>query len=368
MEKSKVYFTNFRTKPGKNILDKLRNLLISAGIKNIDFKEKFVAIKIHFGEPGNIAYLRPNYAKVVVSLIKELGGKPFLTDSNTLYTGRRSNAIDHLESAEENGFNKITTGCNIIIADGLKGTEYKEIEINKKYCKTAKIGAAIADADIIISMSHFKGHEMTGFGGALKNLGMGSGSRAGKFEMHSASKPKINKENCVGCGMCIKSCAQHAISFDENRKADIDQNKCAGCGQCVAVCQHDGAKMYESGITATEKISEYAYAVVKDKPNFHISFIMDVSPDCDCFDNNDLPIVPNIGIAASFDPVALDRACIDMVNKAPVIKGSILDEVNYKEGEDKFECIHEGTDWEAGLRHGVEIGLGNEEYEIINVK
>lgn len=369
MEKSKVYFTDLRTKPGMNLLDKLEKLVKRAGIENIDFKNKFVAIKIHFGEPGNLAYIRPNYAARIVKIIKNLGGMPFLTDSNTLYTGLRSNAVDHLQSAMENGFNPMAVGCNVIIADGLKGTDYREIEIDKKHCKTAKIGSAIADADIIISMNHFKGHEMTGFGGALKNLGMGSGSRGGKLEMHSASQPKIAEEKCLSCGQCMKACAQDAISFDENKKSTIDYEKCVGCGMCVAVCQFNAAQVVwnESADTANEKIAEYAYAVVKDKPNFHISFIMNVSPDCDCADLNDMAIVPDIGIAASFDPVALDMACAKMVNDAPMIKGSILEDKHYHEGEDKFGHIHANTNWKTGMDHGVQIGLGSEEYEIIRV-
>lgn len=369
MEKSKVYFTNLRTKPGKNLLDKLRNLILKAGIETIDFNGKFVAIKIHFGEPGNLAYIRPNYAAEVVEVINKLGGRPFLTDSNTLYTGKRANAVDHLETAMKNGFNPMAVGCNVIIADGLKGTEYREIKINKKHCKTAKIGSAIADADIVISMNHFKGHEMTGFGGALKNLGMGSGSRGGKLEMHSASQPRIEKKNCVGCSQCITSCSQGAISFNENKKADIDYSKCIGCGQCVAVCQFGAAQVIwnESADTANEKIAEYAYAVVKDKPSFHISFIMNVSPDCDCFSNNDMAIVPDLGIAASFDAVALDKACVDMVNNAPMISGSILQDKHFHEGEDKFGHIHINTNWKAGLQHGEDIGLGSVEYELIEI-
>jgi uncharacterized Fe-S center protein len=370
MEKSKVYFTDLRTKPGINLLDKLERLVKKAGIEGINFNNKFVAIKIHFGEPGNLAYIRPNYAAKIVKLIKSLGGIPFLTDSNTLYSGRRSNAVDHLEAAFENGFNPLSVGCNVIIADGLKGTDYREVEINGKHCKVAKIGTAIVDADIVISMNHFKGHEMTGFGGALKNLGMGSGSRGGKLEMHSASQPKIEKENCVGCGQCIKNCAQDAISFDENRKATIDYSKCVGCGQCVAMCQFDSAQVIwnESADTANEKIAEYAYGVLKDKPSFHISFIMNVSPNCDCWDSNDLPIVPDLGMVASFDPVALDKASVDLVNKAPIIGGSILEENHYHDGEDKFNHIHVNTDWKSGLKHGEEIGLGTQEYELVVVK
>jgi uncharacterized Fe-S center protein len=385
LENAKVYFTDLRTKPGTNLLDKLEKLVKKAGIENIDFENKFVALKIHFGEPGNLAYIRPNYVARIVKLIKELGGMPFLTDANTLYTGMRSNAVDHLQAAMENGFNPISVGCNVIIADGLKGTDYREIEINGKHCKTAKIGTAIADADIIISLNHFKGHEMTGFGGALKNIGMGSGSRGGKLEMHSASQPKIKEKNCIGCGQCIKSCSQEAIVLNENRKAVIDYSECVGCGQCVAVCQFNAATVIwdESADTANEKIAEYAYAVIKDKPNFHINFIMNVSPNCDCWSSNDVAIVPDLGIAASYDPVALDKACVDMVNKAPIIGGCVIDDklnktkesghnhdncCNSEEELDKFGCIHPDTNWRVGLKHGEEMGLGSQNYELIVVK
>jgi len=369
MEKSKVYFTDLRTKPGLNMLDKLENLVKKAGMEEIDFSNKFSAIKIHFGEPGNLAYIRPNYAAKIVSIIKNMGGRPFLTDSNTLYSGRRANALDHLQSAMENGFNYMTLGCNLLIADGLKGTEFREIEINQKYCATAKIGSAIADSDIIISMNHFKGHEMTGFGGALKNLGMGCGSRGGKLEMHSASKPKIKKKNCIGCGQCIKACAQNAISFDGEKKASIDLDKCVGCGQCVAVCQFNAAQVIwnEAADIANRKIAEYAYAVLKGKPNFHISFLMNISPNCDCWNSNDMAIVPDMGIAASFDPVALDKACVDMVNEAAALKGSLLEDIKYQKGQDKFSHIHADTDWKAGLEHAEEIGLGTMDYELIRL-
>lgn len=367
MEKAKVYFTDLRTKPGLNLLDKVEKLVKKAGIESVDFKNKFVAVKIHFGEPGNLAYIRPNYAARIVKIIKDLGGMPYLTDSNTLYSGRRANAVEHLAAAHENGFNPLAVGCNVIIADGVKGTDYREIEINCKNCKTAKIGAAIADSDIVISMNHFKGHEMTGFGGALKNLGMGSGSRGGKLEMHSASQPKLEKQNCKSCGQCIKNCAQNAISFDENKKAVINYEKCVGCGQCIAICQFDAAQVVwnESADTAYEKITEYAYAVLKDKPSFHINFIMNVSPNCDCWDSNDVAIVPDLGIAASFDPVALDRASVDLVNKAPALNESVLGDKQYHEGHDKFTHIHSSTNWESGLVHAEELGMGSQDYELV---
>ncbi|MFA9397319.1 MAG: DUF362 domain-containing protein [Clostridiaceae bacterium] len=369
MEKSKVYFVNMRTKPNENMLDKLGKLLEKSGMEKIDFKDKFTAIKIHFGEPGNLSYIRPNYAKKVVNIIQDLGGDVFLTDVNTLYSGRRANAVDHLKAAMENGFNPMAVDCNVIIADGLKGTEYREIEINKPHCKTAKIGSAIADADILISMNHFKGHEMTGFGGAIKNLGMGCGSRGGKLEMHSASKPKINKNNCVGCKMCVNNCSQLAIILDENKKAEINYDKCVGCGQCVAVCQFNAAQVIwnESADIANEKIAEYALATVMNKPNFHINFIMNISPNCDCWNSNDASIVPDIGIAASFDPIALDRASVDLVNKAMHNVNSVLDDGKYKDEEDKFSHIHPDTNWESGLIHGEKIGLGTQNYQLINI-
>jgi uncharacterized Fe-S center protein len=372
MSKSKVYFTNLRTRPSVNLLKKLENLVLRAGIEKIDFKRKLVALKIHFGEPGNLAYLRPNYAARIVTLLKSKGAVPFLTDCNTLYSGRRSNAPSHLDAAFENGYNPMTTDCPVIIADGIKGTEYREIEINLELCKSAKIGSAIADADIVISMNHFKGHELTGFGGALKNLGMGCASVGGKLFLHSGSSPEIYEKNCTGCRICEKYCAHGAVKVGKDKIAHIDYKKCVGCGQCVAVCQYDSARVVwkNSSETVCREITEYAYAAIKDKPSFHINFIMNVSPNCDCWDLNDYPLVPDLGIAASFDPVALDQACVDMVIRAPALPGSIIyDEYNKDDmrGKDKFKQAHPDTYWKAGIEHGVRIGLGNSDYEIINI-
>ena len=369
MENPKVYFTDLRTSPGNNLLDKLEKLVLQAGMKEINFNKKFVALKIHFGEAGNLAYIRPNYAACIVKLVKREGGMPFLTDANTLYFGKRANAVDHLNTAMENGFNRIGVGCDVIIADGLKGTEYREIIINTKHCPAPKIASAIADTDIILSLTHFKGHEMTGFGGTLKNIGMGSGSRNGKMEMHSTSKPKIKIKNCIGCGVCIKNCSQGAIRFNNDKKAEINYEKCIGCGQCVAVCQYSAAVVGSnaSGAIVQEKMVEYALAVLKDKPHFHISFIMNISPFCDCLDYNDMAITPDIGMAASFDPVALDRACVDLVNNASMVKDSVLHERDYQDGEDKFTHVHIDTDWKVGLKYAEELGLGSQKYKLIRV-
>jgi uncharacterized protein len=369
---SKVFFTDLRANATVNLLKKLENLVKKAGIDSLNLEKKFTALKIHFGEPGNLSYIRPNFAATMVKYLKNKGAMPFLTDTNTLYSGQRSNAIDHSRAAYENGFNPLVVGCPVIIADGLRGSDYMEIPLDLEYCKTAKIGRAIADSDVVISLTHFKGHELTGFGGTLKNLGMGSASVGGKLELHSTSSPEIKEENCTGCGVCEKYCAQQAISVGSDAIARITYEKCVGCGQCVAVCQYDAAQVVWNGASERSgcKIAEYAMAVVKGKPNFHVSFMMNVSPDCDCWNFNDYPIVPDIGIAASFDPVALDQACADMVKSAPVLPYSRISNgksLDNQTGEDKFKITHPNTHWESGLEHAEKIGLGSRKYEVIKV-
>ena len=372
MEKSKVYFTNLRANPKMNLLQKLEKLVKQAGIEQIDFKEKITAIKLHFGEPGNLAFLRPNYAKVVADVIKAAGGKVFLTDCNTLYVGRRKDALEHLDAASENGYNAFTTGCQNIIGDGLRGTDESDVPVQGgEYVKEAKIGRAIMDADIFVSLTHFKGHELTGFGGALKNIGMGCGSRAGKMEMHSDGKPKVRAKACVGCGTCVKMCANSAITITE-KKAQIDHEKCVGCGRCIGVCNWNAivAAWDASNDILNKKIAEYAWAVVNGRPHFHISLVIDVSPFCDCHAENDLPIIPDVGMFASFDPVALDMACADMANAAPVIAGSYLAEQASKQttGErDRFGSTHPETNWLVCVEHAEKLGLGSKAYELIEI-
>lgn len=345
MEKAKVYFTDFRCPVGTSALEKLQRLCRAAHMGDIDFQGKFTAIKMHFGELGNLATIRPQYVKAVADLVKEWGGKPFLTDCNTLYPGSRKNALDHLDCAAINGYNTITTGCQVIIGDGLRGTDEVEVPVpGGEYIQKAKIGRAIMDADVFISLAHFKGHEATGFGGAVKNVGMGCGSRAGKMEQHSSGKPKVDEELCRGCGRCIGACG-----FDAIQSVQWDANE-----------------------LLDRKMAEYALAVVHGRPCFYINMVMDISPNCDCHGENDAPILPNIGMFASFDPIALDQACADACQKAqPLPNSQLADHLAQKDWEchhDHFLDSNPRVDWATTLEHGEKIGLGTRAYELVALK
>ena len=377
MEKAKVYFTDFRTAAyGDGLPAKLKKLMRRAGVGTIDMEGKFVAIKMHFGELGNISYLRPNYAKVVADLVKEEGGKPFLTDCNTMYPGSRKNALEHLYCAWENGFTPMTVGCPVLIGDGLKGTDDVAVPVvGGEYVKEAKIGRAVMDADVFISLSHFKGHETTGFGGAIKNIGMGCGSRAGKAEQHSNGKPSIDAARCRGCRKCRRECANDGLVFDsETGKMTVDLAHCVGCGRCLGACNFDAIEFREDDAVEVlnRRMAEYAKAVVDGRPHFHVSLIVDVSPYCDCHGENDAPILPNIGMFASFDPLALDQACADACLAANPLPGSRLSDNMARQGfvdlGDHFRNTTPESDWESCLVHAEKIGLGTREYELITVK
>ena len=376
MEKAKVYFTDFRTKAfGDGLPTKLKTLIKKAGIADLDMEDKFVAIKIHFGELGNLSFLRPNYARAVVDVVKEMGGKPFLTDCNTMYPGSRKNALEHLYCAWQNGFTPMTVDCPILIGDGLKGTDDVDVPVaGGEYVKEAKIGRAIMDADVFISLSHFKGHETTGFGGAIKNIGMGCGSRAGKKEQHSNGQPRIDADLCKGCKKCQKECANDGLVFDEKTgKMTVDKVHCMGCGRCLGACNLDAisfgddAAVYELNC----RMAEYTKAVLDGRPHFHISLIVDVSPNCDCHCENDAPILPNIGMFASFDPLALDQACVDACLAASPLPGSQLaDNMKKKDFVDHHDHFVNSTpqsEWRTCLAHAEKIGLGTREYELIQV-
>ena len=375
MDKAKVYYTDFRTKLGEGLPTKLKRLIRAAGIGDMDMDGKFVAIKMHFGELGNLGFLRPNYAKAVADVVKELGGKPFLTDCNTLYVGSRKNALEHLYCAWENGFTPMTVGCPILIGDGLKGTDDVEVPVNGEYVQNAKIGRAIMDADVFISLNHFKGHEMAGFGGAIKNIGMGCGSRAGKKEQHHNGQPTVHQDKCRGYKACLKECANHGLAFDETtRKMHIVTENCVGCGRCIGACNFDAID-FSSWAAVKDlncRMAEYAKAVVDGRPNFHISLIVDVSPNCDCHAENDAPILPNIGMFASFDPLALDQACVDACLACDPLPNSQLSDnmakPDFCDHHDHFKNSTPDSEYKTCLEHAEKIGIGTRSYELVFLK
>ncbi len=329
MDPATVFFTDFRCSDAENLQRKFTRLLKTAGLAQLDLAGKFVAVKTHFGEGGCLAYLRPNWAKTLVDFVKAQGGRPFLTDANTLYVGRRKDALEHLELAWENGFSPFSVGCPILIADGLRGTDDVAVPLpDGKYVKEAFIGRALVDADVVISLSHFKCHEMTGIGGALKNLGMGCGSRAGKKAMHSSVHPQVDAARCIG------ACNRDAIQGDLGEP-------------CTAM--HG-------------KIAEYAAAVVRGRQAFHVSFICDVSPHCDCHPMNDAPLIPDLGIAASHDPVAIDQACADLCNAAPLMPNGCL--AGRDTHGDLFATMHPATRWQDAVAEGERMGLGTRAYAL----
>lgn len=375
MTQAKVYFTDFRTKSGEGLPSKLKRLVRAAEIQQIDMAGKFVAIKMHFGELGNLGFLRPNYAKAVVDMVKELEGNPFLTDCNTLYPGSRKNALEHLYCAWENGFTPLTVGCPILIGDGLKGTDDIIVPVpDGEYIKEAKIGHAIMDADIFISLTHFKGHEMAGFGGAIKNIGMGCGSRAGKKDQHSNGKPRIDSKLCRGCRRCQRECANEGLVFDEQtKKMSIHAAQCVGCGRCIGACNFDAISFaHDAAVKEMNcRMAEYAKAVLKGRPHFHISLVVDITPYCDCHSENDVPILPNIGMFASFDPLALDQACVDACLRAEPLPNSQLTERmsahDFQDHHDHFENTTPNAEYKTCLAHAEKIGLGTRDYQLITI-
>jgi len=367
---SKVYFAEAEGHTYlSNTQNKIKLLWDAAEFSKLIKKGDLVAIKVHFGEIGNNAFVPPWYIRIIVDRIKEAGGKPFLTDCNTVYIGHRRNAPDHITMALLHGFSYATVGAPIVIADGLKGRNYKSLEINKKHFKSVKIGSDLVYADALIVVSHFKGHLMAGFGGAIKNIGMGGGSIQGKKEQH-ALKPKSDPEKCTGCGTCKKYCPAEAIFFVEN-KSHVDEKKCIGCGTCVGVCPEHAIQFDWNAeiVPFTERMTEYAYGLWKqhEKKIGCFNFVINVTPECDCFNVSEPLIVPDVGIFASIDPVAIDRACYDAVNRQEGLKTSRL-RSGFKPGEDKFLGLHEETRGKIQFEYGETLGIGNQKYELIEVK
>jgi len=366
---STVYFTNLRTTPNRSLLDKIEDLLNRTKVNTFIKKNDLVAIKLHFGEKGNTAYIRPLFLRTIVTKIKKLDCKPFLTDTNTLYSGSRSDAISHFNTAIEHGFGYSSVGCPLIIAGGLKGQSGVKIPIKGEVLQEAIIAREIVDADCIIAVSHFKAHELSGFGGALKNIGMGCATREGKLVQHSSVAPQVNSKICKGCKRCTGYCPSNAISV-KLKKAYIDNDRCIGCGECILICPHKAIDIQwsESPELFQKKMVEYAAGALqgKKKKSLFINFLIQISPACDCYPNSDSPIVRDIGIAASIDPVAIDAASCDLVNNEESIPNTALKKA-LKPGEDKWRALFPTIDWNYQLDHAEKMGLGSREYTLVRI-
>ncbi|MBI9083100.1 MAG: DUF362 domain-containing protein [Desulfobacterales bacterium] len=370
---SKVYFTDLSASFKINLVAKLGNLMEAAGISPAVTKRDLVAVKLHFGEMGNTAFIRPVFLRKVVEVIRAQGASPFLTDANTLYAGTRSDAPSHLNTAIANGFAFSVVGAPLVIADGLRGKSETAVTVNLKNFEQVYIGSEIVEADALVSVAHFKGHELSGFGGTLKNLGMGCASRRGKLAQHSSLSPKVKKKKCIGCGECVDHCSQQALALlegEDGDKAEINPERCIGCGECILACAQGAIQIQwnQSVPTFLENMMEYTAGVIQNKKDkaLYINFITDVSPGCDCLPYNDSPIVRDIGILASTDPVAIDRASIDLVNGEHALPGTCLKK-NMAPGEDKFGGVYDYIDWAYQFEYAEKIGLGSSEYELVKV-
>ena len=368
---STVYFWNLRASMKAPFAKHMTQMLKAIKFdKQLDTGD-LVAVKLHFGEAGTTGFLRPLWVKPIVDFVLQAGAKPFLTDASTLYVGQRGEGVSHSMCAARHGWDPLVLGAPVIIADGLKGEHEKAVPVGGKHIDQAYIAGAIAEADGLISLNHFKGHEMAGYGGALKNVGMGSASKRGKMQQHFSTGPIVRQDECQGCGSCVKVCQAQALSLDpDSGKIVLDAEKCVGCGGCFVACRHGGLEVnWKMGVQEfLERMNEYALAVfrTKEKPCLHVNFIMDVVPDCDCVGFTDAPMCPDLGIAMSFDPVAVDQACLDLVNEAQPLYPSKLP-FGVLPGQNKFRAVHPHVPEHMGLDYAESLGLGSREYELVNL-
>jgi hypothetical protein len=357
----------------KNIPAKVGDLFDCLKPGDLFGPKDLIAVKLHFGERGGAAYIRPQYVRVIVDRIKKLQARPFLTDTNTLYVGSRTEAVSHLDTAFDNGFGRDVSGAPLVIADGLRGSNHAVVDLSGRHVKMARIAADIHNADGLVVLTHFKGHELAGFGGALKNVGMGCASREGKLEQHSNISPKVSRKRCVGCGECLQWCRGDAISLEggeDETKAVIDPTCCIGCAECILACPNEAIQIQwnESIPVFMEKMVEYSAAALQRKKGktLYVTFVTDVTPMCDCNPFSDRSIVPDLGILASDDPVAIDQAALDLVNGAVGNPMSALKSA-FGAGEDKFRALYPHIDWSHQLQYAAELGLGTRDYNLVKL-
>ena len=365
---SPVYFWNLRASRKAPYELRIRKLLKQSKVASYLNPGDLVAIKTHFGEKGTTAFVSPLQLRPIVDFLRKSGAKPFLTDTNTLYVGQRGESVSHALLAAAHGFDPMLTGAPVLIADGLKSSNQVSIAGPGQHFEHAYLAGDILDADFMISITHFKGHELTGYGGTLKNLGMGCATRQGKMQQHCGLGPKLNPQRCIKCGECVEVCSPGALSQTEDGSMVLDQEACIGCAACLLTCRHGGLSVnWDVDLRQfMERLVEYAGAVLScfARPLLHVAFVQNVTPGCDCTGYSDAPVCPDLGVLVSYDPVALDRACLDLVNQAPGLGSSRLPG-DYRPGTDKFKALHPQTQPEHTLEYAEGLGLGQRSYQLI---
>ena len=374
---SKVYFTDFRCKVDEGPAHKLSRLIDKAGLGEIDMDGKFVAIKMHFGELGNMSYLRPNYAKAIVDYVKARGGKPFLTDCNTMYPGFRKNAIEHLYCAWENGFTPLTVGCPVIIGDGLKGTDDIAVPVvGGEYVKEA-LASAMRSWTPTFSFRWriSKATSSPALAARSRTSAWAAVPAPASRSSTATARRRSIRKKCRGCKRCLRECANNGLQFDEATKKMTVTENCVGCGRCLGACNFDAIDFARRGAKvriSTAAWQKYAKAVVYGRPSFHVNIVVDVSPNCDCHSGNDAPMLPDIGMFASFDPLAVDQACADACLAQEPLPNTQLTEQMEKDDfcdhHDHFENVTPNAEYKTCLEHAEKIGLGSRKYELITVK
>lgn len=364
-----VFFAGLRARSHhESRVQKIRRLFDAAGFGDVVRPGDLTAVKLHVGERGCDTYINPVFARQVVDKVKEHQAHPFITDTGTLYAGSRADAVRHTVTAIEHGFAYAVVGAPVIIADGLSGGYWKEVAVGGNHFENVRIAGGILAADSMLVLSHVKGHDLAGFGGAIKNLAMGCAPPSGKAEQH-AGRPFVEIERCGGCGRCIQVCPQAAVTLVEGR-ARFNPERCVGCGDCMRSCDLGAIEFdWTTEIRPfIERVCEYALGAVRDKPGRvgYINFLLAITPDCDCVPWSDAPIVPDIGILASTDPVAIDHASLDLVNSERGLARTALGE-NLAPGEDKFKGIWDYTDGNYQIAYAARIGLGDASYRLIEV-
>ena len=355
-KKSRVFFVPARgTEPAEAIARKAGEAYLATGLNEKLEPEDFTALKIHFGEKQNTGYIKPPWLTHILHEVQKRTKRAFLTDSNTLYVGSRSNSVDHIRLAWAHGFVPNVVGVPVIIADGLVGRDKREAPGAAGPVAAAKIASAILSSDALLCLSHVTGHVQTGLGAAIKNLGMGCASRAGKLDQHSVVHPRVSAKDCRNCSLCLEFCPEKAVVQAEGHVA-IDDARCVGCGECLVVCKWGAVKMRwdSDSRRLQEKMATYARLVQKHfgtKCAF-VNFLVQVTKDCDCMAKDQAAVVEDLGLLSSTDPVAVDKAAADLILK--------------RAGKDVFRAGYD-VDWSAQLRFGEKIGLGTTRFELVEL-